>query len=584
MQRRLAAILAADVVGYSRLMSHDEAGTRRRLRALKSEIIDPLVADHHGRIVKMMGDGFLVEFGSVVDAVECAAAWQKGVAERDDGAAPDARLHFRIGINLGDVIVEDDDIHGDGVNVASRLEGLAEPGGVCVSDDVQRQIGGKLDVAFDDLGEQHVKNIDKPIRVFRLRGAGPAESQADGLSQPHGAPSPSADKASIAVLPFNNMSGDEEQEYFSDGLTEDIITGLSRFHALFVIARNSTFVFKGKAVNIQKVGKELGASYVVEGSVRKAGNRVRVTVQLIDARTGNHLWAQKYDRDLDDIFAVQDEVTRAIVASLPERVGAADLERVKRKRTDQMAAYDYFLRGRELHHKFTHDDCIEGIGLLQKAVELDPNFAQAWAWLSCIVGQAWVRDYLPQKGELWKRCVAAAQKALELDEGDSECHRILSEIYLLQKKYDEAEYHNERGLSLNPNDFRLVVQRGYLLAYLGRAEEGVEWIKRVLRLDPFHPENYYANFGIVLHAAHRYADAVEIFKRVPRQQAAHQAYLASCHAHLKQGDLAREHAERVLELDPKFTIAGYAKTLRYKNPEDLEHYLTGLRDAGLPPG
>jgi len=580
MQRRLAAILAADVVGYSRLMAHDEAGTRQRLKSLQSEVIDPLIAEHHGRVVKLMGDGFLVEFGSVVDAVECAAAWQKGTAEHDDGIASDQRLRFRIGVNLGDVIVEGDDIHGDGVNVASRLEGLAEPGGVCVSDDVHRQIGGKLAVAFDDLGEQRVKNMDKPIRVFRLRGAAAADDKVAARE----APQPTADKTSIAVLPFDNMSGDEEQEYFSDGLTEDIITGLSRFHSLFVIARNSTFAFKGKAVNIPQVGKELGASYVVEGSVRKAGNRVRVTVQLIDARTGSHLWAQKFDRDLDDIFAVQDEVTAAIVTSLPERVGAADLERVKRKRTDQMAAYDYFLHGRELHHRFTQEDCIEGIRLLEKAVELDPSFAQAWAWLSCIVGQAWVRDYLPQKGELWKRCVAAAHRALELDEGDSECHRILSEIYLLQKKYDEAEYHNERGLSLNPNDFRLVVQRGYLLAYLGRADEGVEWIEKVLRLDPFHPENYYANFGIVLHAAHRYGDAVEVFKRVPRLQTTHQAYLASCHAYLGQSELAREHADKVLELEPGFTIAGYAKTLRYKNPDDLEHYLAGLRKASLPPG
>ncbi|NIQ95352.1 MAG: adenylate/guanylate cyclase domain-containing protein, partial [Desulfuromonadales bacterium] len=389
-------------------------------------------------------------------------------------------------------------------------------------------------------------------------------------------------RASIAVLPFDNMSGDVEQEYFSDGLTEDIITGLSRFHSLFVIARNSTFAFKGKSTNVQQVGRELGANYVVEGSVRKAGNRVRVTAQLIDARTGSHLWAQKFDRDLDDIFAVQDEVTASIVASLPERIGAADLERVKRKRTEQMVAYDYFLHGRELHHKFTKDDCIEGIRLLERATELDPSFAQAWAWLSCIVGQAWVRDYLPQKGELWKKCVAAAQTALELDEGDSECHRILSEVYLLQKKYDEAEYHNERGLSLNPNDFRLVLQRGYLLAYVGRPDEGINWIDKVLRLDPFHPENYYANLGIVLHAAHRYGEAVEVFKRVPRLQASHHAYLASCHAHLGQGDLAEEHANRVLELEPGFTIASYARTLRYKKAADLEHYLDGLRNAGLP--
>ena len=578
MERRLAAILAADVVAYSRLMGEDEAGTRRRFNALRGDFIEPLIARRHGRVVKVMGDGFLVEFASVVEAVACALDWQEGVTEGEASEAAEKRFRFRIGINLGDVIVEGDDIHGDGVNVASRIEGLAEPGGVCVSDDVYRQVDGKLDVLFDDLGEQSVKNIAKPVRVHRLRRAeGGERRSANGESSRSG-----VDKATIAVLPFDNMSGDPEQDYFSDGLTEDIITGLSRFHSLFVIARNSAFTFKGKAVNIRQVGQELGARYVIEGSVRKAGNRVRITAQLIDAQSGNHIWAEKFDRDLDDIFAVQDEVTQSIVASLPERVGAADLERVKLKRTDQMMAYDYFLRGRELHHRFTQDDCIEGIGLLEKATELDPNFAQAWAWLSCIVGQAWTRDYLPNKAELWDRCVAAAQKALELDEGDSECHRILSEIYLFQRKHDQAEYHNQRGLSLNPNDFRLVVQRGYLLAYLGRAEEGVEWIDKVLKLDPFHPENYYANLGIVLHAAHRYAEAVAVFKRVPRPQTTHHAYLASCHAHLDQSDLAKEHVEKIREQEPGFTIARYAKTLCYKDPADLDHYLAGLREAGLP--
>ena len=578
MKRRLAAILAADVVGYSRLMGEDEAGTLQRLTKLRTDLIEPWIAEHHGRVVKLMGDGFLLEFASVVNAVVCAVAWQKGVTEEEEKLPESQRLRFRIGINLGDVIVEGEDIHGDGVNVASRIEGIADPGGICISDDVYRQVEGKLDLVFDDLGERRVKNIAKPIRVYRLKGAGTKSRRPA-----HAGLSPSdTGKASIAVLPFVNMSGDPEQEYFSDGLTEDIITGLSRFHSLFVIARKSAFTFKGKAVDVQQVGQELGARYVIEGSVRKAGNRVRVTAQLIDAQTGNHIWAESFDRDLDDIFAVQDEVTGSIVASLPERVGAVDLERVKRKPTDQMMAYDYYLRGRELHHRFARDDCIEGVRLLEKAVELDPSFAQAWAWLSCIIGQAWVRGYLPNKEELWERCVAAAHKALELDEEDSECHRILSEIYLFQRKYEEAEYHNERGLSLNPNDFRLVVQRGYLLAYVGKPEEGVEWINRVLKLDPFHPEDYHANLGIVLHAAHRHADAVDVFKRVSRLQASHHAYLASCHARLGQSDFAKEHAAKILELEPGFTIASYSKTLRYKQPDDLEYYLDGLREAGLP--
>jgi adenylate cyclase len=559
-------------------MGADEAGTLRRFTELREQVLEPLIAGHHGRVVKLIGDGLLVEFASVVDALACGVAWQTSMVEQEAAAADDRRFRFRIGINLGDIIVEGGDIHGDGVNIAARLEGLAEPGGIYLSDDAYRQVRGKVEVEFEDLGDRELKNVAEPVRVYRvaIQGSGAVSPK------PIGKTLLTPDKPSVAVLPFTNMSGDPEQEYFSDGLTEDIITGLSRFHSLFVIARNSAFTFKGQAVNVQEVGKKLGAHYVIEGSVRKAGNRVRVTAQLIDAQTGNHLWAQNFDRDLDDIFAVQDEVTRSIVSSLPERVGAADLERVKRKRTDRMVAYDYFLHGRELHHRFSKEDCIEGIQLLEKAVELDPSFAQAWAWLSCIVGQAWVRGYLPNKNDLWKRCVAAARKALELDEGDSECHRILSEIYLIQRKYDQAEYHNERGLSLNPNDPRLVVQRGYLLAYVGQPDKGVEWVKKVLTLDPFHPENYYANLGIVLHAAHRYEDAVEVFKRVPILQAAHYAYLASCHAHLGQSNLAEEHANKVLELEPDFTIAKYSATLRYKQPADLDHYINGLRKAGLP--
>ncbi len=578
MERRLAAILAADVAGYSRLMGDDEIDTLERLKAHRRELMDPKIAEHHGRIVKLMGDGALVEFASVVDAVSCAVEIQREMAVRNAETPTTRRIEFRIGINVGDVIVEGTDIYGDGVNLAARLEALAEPGEVWVSRAVREQVHDKLAFAFEDMGEREVKNIARPIRVYRIaaegRAAGPASRTTDTASL--------LDKPTIAVLPFANMSGDAEQDYFSDGLTEDLITGLSRFRSLFVIARDSTFSYKGTPVNARQVGNELRARYVVEGSVRKAGNRVRITAQLVDAQTGNHLWAQNFDRNLDDIFAVQDEVTRAIATSLPERVGAADLERVKRKRTDQMVAYDYFLHGRELHHKFTKNDCLEGISLLEKAVELDPTFAQAWAWHSCIVGQAWVRNYISDKDDLWKTCVSSAQKALELDEGDSECHRILSEIYLIQRKYDQAEYHNERGLSLNPNDPRLVVQRGYLSAYVGKAQEGIEWINKVLKLDPFHPENYYANLGIVLHAAGRYAEAVDIFKRVPLLKTLHHAYIASCHAYLGQSELAQEHVGRILELEPNFTISSHSKTLRYTQPADLDHVLPGLRKAGLP--
>ncbi len=579
MKRRLSAILAADLVGYSRLMGEDEAGTVRRLSGLRREFIEPLIAEKHGRVVKLMGDGFLVEFQSAVDAVECGVEWQRGIA---NGADPDAGgepLQFRIGINLGEVIVEDDDIYGDGVNVAARIESLAEPASVCVSDDVYRQVEGKLDIGFEDLGEQSVKNIAKPVHVYRI---------VDGARKPVGAardgvPLPAkSDRTSIAVLPFVNMSKDPEQDYFSDGLTEDIIIELGRFHSLFVIARNSTFGYKGQAANAQQVAGELGADYVVEGSVRRAGDRVRVTAQLIDSNTGNQLWAQKYDRQLDDIFAVQDELTRAIVATLPDRVSAADLKRIKRKPTEQMVAYDYFLHGRDLHHAFTKEANSQGIRFLEKAIELDPNLAPAWAWHACSLGQAWIRGFLPDDPDLWKNTISSAQRALELDEEDSECHRILCEINLFQRKFDASCYHNDRALSLNPNDPLIASQRGYLFAYMGKAEEGVDWINMALKLDPAHPEHYYANLGIALHAANRYDEAIDVLKRVPRLPASHQPYLISSHAHMDQMDEAQKNAAKLLRKSPDFTISSFAQALRYKDVEGKNRIIEGLRKAGLP--
>src|SRR5579871_3037389 len=354
--RRLAAVLAADMVGFSWLIEVDETGTLARLKAHRIELIDPAIAKNHGRIIKTTGDGLLVEFHSIVDAVLCAAEIQRRMARRNADLPPARSMQFRIGINLGDVIVENDDIFGDGVNIASRLETLAEPGGICVSAAVRDQIGQRLDdIAFEDLGDQSVKNIARPIRVFRVRleqDAGVAQEHAKGAAEP----AASSKKPSIAVLPLANMSGDPEQEFFADGLTEDIITELSRFHDLLVISRNSTFVHKGKAVKVQEVAREFGVDFVLEGSVRKAGDRIRVTVQLIDAETDRHVWAERYDRELEDIFAIQDEMTRAIVATLPGRVEAATHDRAKRKHTDNMAAYECVLAARVLHHRSMRED------------------------------------------------------------------------------------------------------------------------------------------------------------------------------------------------------------------------------------
>src|SRR5579864_8901556 len=369
-ERRLAAILAADVAGFSRLMGEDEEGTLARLKALRREVCDGSIAEHRGRIVKTTGDGFLVEFPSVVDALHCALSVQGVMRERNRDTPAARRIEFRIGINLGDVIIDGGDVYGDGVNIAARLEALAEPGGICVSQTVLDHARGKLPFSAEDAGEQRLKNIAQPVRVWRIAGDRVREAATNIAS-------PFASKPTIAVLPFANMSGDPEQEFFADGLTEDILTELSRFRHLFVISRNSVFVYKGKAVNVQGVAKELGVQYVVEGSVRKAGNRVRITVQLISAVSDHHLWAERYDRELKDIFEIQDEITKAITAVLPGRVEVAAHERAKRKTTDNLAAWELVLAGKLLHHRSRRDDNGEAVKLLERAIALDPDYAHA---------------------------------------------------------------------------------------------------------------------------------------------------------------------------------------------------------------
>ena len=377
MERKLAAILAADVVGYSRLMAENEADTFDRLRAHRTELFEPEIAKHGGRIFKLMGDGLLAEFGSVVDAVECAAALQREMAKRNDGLPKDRRIDVRIGLHVGDVIVEGEDRHGDAVNIAARLQQLAEPGGIYVSRAVMEQVKQKVALGFELKGEERLKNISGPVRVFRVRLDGVGEAQRPTLALP--------DKPSIAVLPFQNMSGDPEQQYFADGLVEDMITEFSRFRSLFVIARNSSFAFRGEPIDIAEVGRRLGVQYVLEGSIRRAGNRVRITVQLIDAQNGAHLWAERYDRELEDIFAVQDEVVRTVVSTVAGRVEAAGAQVAKRKPPDSLAAYDFLLRGLEQLNLVGEDHNAEARRLFEKAVELDPQYAAAHAYLALTI-------------------------------------------------------------------------------------------------------------------------------------------------------------------------------------------------------
>jgi adenylate cyclase len=579
-ERRLAVIFVADMVGYSRLMEVDEAGTHARLRAHRLELIDPAIAKNKGRIIKTAGDGMLVEFGSVTEAVQCAAEIQRRMAKRNADVPPARWIRFRIGINLGDVIIEDDDVFGDGVNVAARLETLADAGGIYVSQAVRDQIGERLDLAFEDLGEQTVKNIVRPIRVFRVlldddERATP-EPTAEATAGAAG-----TDKPAIAVLPFANMSGDPEQEFFADGLTEDIITALSRFRDLLVISRNSAFVYKGQAVRMQDVAREFGVQYVVEGSVRKAGNRVRVTVQLIDAETDRHVWADRYDRELEDIFAIQDEITAAIVATLPGRVEQATHDRAERKPTDSMAAYELVLAGKVLHHRSTPEANAEAQRLLDRALALDPKYAHAHAWKGCVLGQTWVNGWCADREATWNRVVAELQTAITLDDNDSDVHRILAAVSLTSDDHGRAVYHQERGLALNPNNDLIVVQQGELLTWLGRPEEGIEWIRKAMRLNPYHPERFWNHLGRAYFVARRYAEAIEAFMRITRPDATHHAFLAAAHAQLDNAAAAARHAAEVRARDSAFSIESYLATLHYKQPDDREHHREALLKAGL---
>jgi adenylate cyclase len=582
-ERRLAAILAADMVGYSGLMEADEAGTLARLRTHRLELIDPAIAKNNGRIIKTTGDGMLVEFQSVASAVQCAVEIQRRMARRNADVPPSRWIRFRIGINLGDVIIERDDIFGDGVNVAARLQTLAEPGGICVSRAVrdQVQVGDRFDVDFEDLGEQSVKNIARPIRVFRIV----LHDAADALAGPGSETTTAgrvAAKPSIAVLPFANMSGDPEQEFFADGLTEDIITELSRFRDLFVISRNSAFMYKGKASKIQDVAAELGVQYVVEGSVRKAGNRVRVTAQLIDAESDRHVWAERYDRDLEDIFAIQDELTAAIVATLPGRVEAASHDRAKRKLTANMVAYECVLAGKVLHHRSTREANAEAQRMLDRAISLDPGYGHAHAWKACVLGQTWVNGWCADRDATWNQVVEELQTALSLDDNDSDVHRILAAVNVVRRDYDKATYHQERGLSLNPNNDLLVVQQGELLTWLGRPEEGIDWIKRAMRLNPYHPERFWNHLGRSYFVARRYAEAAEAFARISRPDHTHHAFLAAAFAQMGNATAAAAHAQEALKRQPEFSVQSYLDTLHYKRESDREHHRESLLKAGLP--
>jgi adenylate cyclase len=570
-QRKLVAIMCADVVGYSSLMDEDEIGTLAVLKTHRTELFNPKIAQFGGRVIKWMGDGALVEFASIVSAVECSLEIQRALAEER------GPIRLRIGVNLGDVIVEGDDIFGDGVNIAARLEALAEPGGICVSDMAYQNIRKKLDVSFIDFGAQKLKNIATPIRTWHWTNLDVGDSDTTP-KQVAG----SDERPSIAVLPFDNMSGDPEQEFFSDGIAEDIITDLSRYRSLFVIARNSSFSYKGKRVDIKQIGKELGVRYVLEGSVRKAGSQVRITAQLIDATNGHHIWAQRYDDDLDDIFQVQDTVTQSIVAALPGQLETVGLEEARRKSTEDLETYEFVLRGRNHHHRDTKNDNAKAMQFLNMALDKDSEFPEAYSWRACTVGQAIARGYREWTDELVEQALKDALRALELDENDTEAHRIMCRIRLQFKQFDQSEFHLRRALSLNPNDPRIIAQKGINLLWCGDPDKALTWIEEAMRRDPNHEESYSFDLGCALFVSERYDEAQTAFKKTGSPTYQHHAFAAACAARLGESETAMRHASDLLKAKSDFSTDAYLQMLPYKSESDLERHRQALVKAGLP--
>jgi adenylate cyclase len=583
-RRRLSAILAADVVGYSRLMRADEEGTLARLKAVRKDLIDPGLAGHGGRIVKLMGDGMLVEFGSVVDAVRSAAEVQTAVATRNSGLPADERIAFRVGVNLGDVVIDGDDIYGDGVNVAARLEALADPGGICISGAVYDQVRDRMDLPFDDMGEQKVKNIDRPVRAWRWL---PDGGVAPGDGTPAETPLPLPKKPSIAVLPFDNMSDDPAQEYFADGITEDIITELSKFRTLFVIARNSSFAFKGQALDVKQIGSKLGVRYVVEGSVRRAGNRVRITAQLIDAAEDQHIWAQRYDRDLEDIFAVQDEVTRAVITAIEPQLAISERKRALRKTPESLDAWENYQRG--LWHTFQYkpEDRDTTLGFFRRAIELDPTFASAHAGLGYALYVYIILGVSPDRAADLREAYEVSQTAVRLDEHDPFAWVALTRGHLLQGEHDASIVAADTAISLNPNFALAHFGRAHACWHSGRPGEAIASHDEAMRLSPHDPmmSAYMASKAIALLMLGEYEKAVALSRRSQQQaNAAIFSHLAEISALglLGRRDDARDAITRARQKKPDLSVGYVDEALPITDRQCRDLFLDGLRKAGLP--
>jgi TolB-like protein/class 3 adenylate cyclase len=586
-ERRLAAILAADVAGSCRLIGIDEEGTLAQLTALRRMLFDPKITEHRGRIVKNTGDGALVEFASVVDAVRCADEIQRSLAEQNTDVPQDKRIELRIGIHVGDIIIAADDIFGDGVNIAVRLEGIAEPGGICISDDARRQVRGKVESTLEDMGSQSLKNIAEPMRAWRVR-IGPSSSPATKPPTETAQPLALPDKPSIAVLPFQNMSGDPEQEYFADGMVEDIITGLSRSKSLFVIARQSTFTYKGRAVDIKQVGRELGVRYVLEGSVRKVGNRVRITGQLIDAATGVHLWADRFDSLLEDIFDLQDRVTSSVIGAIAPQLQRAEIERAQRKPTGSLRAYDYYLRALASLYRPTREETIEALKLTQIASGLDPDFALSYALGAqcCIQRKAfgWSTDAAEEIAETRR----LARRAIELDKDDpSVLARAGHALAFVVGEVEEGAALLARATNLDPNLVIARYWRGWIHLWLGQIDAAIEQFQVTLRLSPLDPWIFTAHAGMACahFLAGRNEEASSWATTAVRQQSnflSSQRIMMACHAMSGRVEEARQACVLALQLDPTQRISGIKDRAPFRRAEDIERFAQAFRIAGMP--
>jgi len=626
-QRKLAALISADVVGYSRLMGDDELGTIETLtayRALMSNCID----QYHGRVVDSPGDNLLAEFPSVVHAIECAVEIQKKLEAQNKELPETRRMAFRIGVNLGDVVQDGDSIFGDGVNITARMEGLAEAGGICISGTAYDQVKNKLNFGYEFLGRQNVKNISDPVRAYRVltrdKDAGTLKYKAKKDDPKHkrrvrlvmlgilivfivsmgvwrhqmeekGKKPPIIrllekhralklpDKPSIAVLPFTNMSGDKEQDYFSDGITEDLITDLSQVSGLFVISRNSVFTYKGKTVKIEDVASDLGVRYVMEGSVRRANDQVRITAQLIDAKTGYHVWADRYDRDINDIFALQDEVTGKIVEALAVKLVGDERSRLTKKGTDNLAAYDLVLRGTSHLRRYTRESNEFAQKIFTQAAQLDPDYTAAYAGMVWTRLIAWIYGWSDDP-KLLDEALDLGRKAVSLDESSPQGHVILGDVYLWKKRHDEAIEQFEKAVSLNPNDADALSSLGGALVFSGLPEKALGYLEKAIRLNPNYPEYYIFNLGQAFFQLKMYEESVTALHKTviknPNFMPAHYV-LAACYGHLGKQEFAKTKAEEVRRMIPGFSIKGCFEILPFKYEDDFKHFAEGLRKAGL---